>query len=109
MDEALALVDLSPLLTPVAIKHARLDLAWTVLGTLENWTTRRYHDSLGKPVETKRFRVRVRGPLPSKPSQDGEFVLVVRRYGDRAGWWISPEAATLTTRPGMADVPVIRC
>ena len=22
--------------------------------------------------------------------EDGEFVMVVRRYGDRPGWWISP-------------------
>ena len=60
---------------------------------LENWTTPEYYTVNGTPGETRRFRLRVRGPLPSRPSEAGEFVMVVRRYGDRPGWWISPEAA----------------
>jgi hypothetical protein len=66
---------------------------WTVLAVLKDWTTPRYHDAVGTPAETKRFRVRVRGPLPGNPSQDGEFVMAVRRYGDRAGWWIGPDGS----------------
>ena len=47
----------------------------------------------GHALESKRFRVRVRGPMPGKPSKEGEFVMIVRRYGDRDGWWIVPEIA----------------
>jgi hypothetical protein len=90
--EAPALVDLGPRLTPVAIRHARLGLAWEVRAVLEDWTTPRYHDTVGTPGETRRFTVRVRGPLPGQPSETGEFEMVVRRVGDRPGWWISPDA-----------------
>lgn len=76
--EAPALVDLGPRLAPEVIRHARLGLSWTVLAVLENW-----------------FRVRVSGPLPGKPLQAGEFVMVVRRYGDWAGWWIAPESGAM--------------
>ena len=54
-------------------------------------TSPRYHDAVGTPAETKRFRVRVSGPLPGRPSEEGEFVMTVRRYGDRPGWWINPD------------------
>lgn len=88
--EALAIVDLGPRLTPVAIRHARLGLEWRVLQVLEDWTTREYHALVGTPAETNQFRVRVRGPLPGNPSADGEFVMAIRRYGDRGGWWVCP-------------------
>lgn len=88
--ESPAVVSLGLHLVPETIRHARLGLSWKVLTVLENWTTRRYHNSVGTSAETKRFRVRVSGPLPGNPSTDGEFVLIVRRYGDRPGWWISP-------------------
>lgn len=89
--EAPAVVDLGPRLVPVAIRHARLDLSWIVLAVLENWTTPRYYDVVGTSEETKRFRVRVHGPLPGNPSADGEFVMIIQRYGDRPGWWVSPD------------------
>lgn len=92
--EALTLVHLGPRLVPVAVRHARLGLSWTVLRVLEDFTTPRYHDAVGTPAETRRFRVRASGPLPGNPAQDGEFVLLVRRYGDRPRWWISPEAGS---------------
>lgn len=60
---------------------------------LEDWTTPRYYDAAGTPAETRRFRVRVSGPLPGNPSEKGEFVMTLCRYGDRPGWWISPEEA----------------
>jgi hypothetical protein len=91
--EVSALVDLGPRLVPVAIRHARLGLAWRVTRVLEDWTTLRYYDAVGTMAETRRFRVRVSGPLPGNPSEEGEFVMTVRRYGDRPGWWISPEEA----------------
>ena len=98
MGEAPAVVELGSRLVPVAIRHARLDLSWSVLAVMEDWTTPRYHAVHGTPEETRRFRVRVRGPVPSRPSSDGEFEMVIRRYGDRPGWWISPEPATLAAR-----------
>lgn len=89
--EAATLVDLGPRLVPEVIRHSRLGLSWTVTAVLENWTTRRYHDAVGTSAQTRRFRVRVSGPLPGEPSAVDEFVMTVRRYGDRAGWWISPD------------------
>jgi hypothetical protein len=88
--EAPAVVDLGLYLVPEVIRHAQLGLSWEVLAVLENWTTRRYHDAVGTHEETKRFRVRVSGPLPGDPSAQGEFVMIVRRYGGRSGWWITP-------------------
>jgi hypothetical protein len=58
---------------------------------LEDWTTPRYYDAVGIPAETRRFRVPVSGPLSGNPSENGEFVMTVRRYGDGPGWWVSPE------------------
>jgi hypothetical protein len=92
--EATAIVELGPYLRPRAIRHAGLGLSWTVLAVLEDWTTPRYHDAVGTPALTKRFRVRVTGPLPGRPSRDGEFTMIIRRYGDRPGWWASPEPAS---------------
>jgi hypothetical protein len=83
-------VDLGPDVLPGVIRHAHLGLSWTVVAVLENWTTRRYHDAVGTHAETRRFSVRVAGPLPGDPSAEGEFVMVVRRHGDRPRWWISP-------------------
>ena len=91
--EAPAIIELGPYLRPCAIRHAGLSLSWTVLAVLEDWTTPRYHDAVGTPAPTKQFRVRVTGPLPGRPSQDGEFTMIISRYGDRPGWWASPEPA----------------
>lgn len=105
--EAPAIVDPSYRLTPLSIRHASLELPWSVLAVLEDWTAPRYSEVAGSPLETKRFLVRVRGPLPGKPSEDGEFLMILRRYGDRDGWWISPEAkASATLRQEAAAVPV---
>ena len=90
MTEAPAVVELGPRAVPVAIRHARLDLSWVVLQVLEDWTTREYHAVAGTSGETKRFTVQVRGPMPGNPSAEGEFMMTIRRYGNRASWWISP-------------------
>jgi hypothetical protein len=74
----------------LSVSHGSLDLSWSVLAVLEDWTTPRYSEVVGTPSESKRFRVRVRGPLPGAPSREGEFVMIVRRCGDRNGWWIAP-------------------
>jgi hypothetical protein len=88
--ETPAVVDLSASLVPLTIRYTELDLSWSVLDVLEDWTTPSYHDDVGTPMETKRFRVRVTGPLPGRPADAGEFGMIIRRYGDRPGWWISP-------------------
>ena len=46
---------------------------------VEDWATPRYRDAVGTPAETKRFLVCVSGPLPSSPSEEGEFIMTVRR------------------------------
>ena len=91
--EATVIVELGPYLRPRTINHAGLGMPWTVLAVLEDWTTPRYHHAVGTPAQTKRFRVRVTGPLPARPSQAGEFTMIIRRYGDRPGWWACPEPA----------------
>jgi hypothetical protein len=78
-------------MTPEIIWHAMLGLRWEVVRVVEDWTCRSYHDTVGTPGETKRSVVRVRGPLPGNPTEIGEFVMTVRRYGDKPGWWISAE------------------
>jgi hypothetical protein len=39
----------------------------------------------------KWYRLRVFGPLPGRPDQHGEFVMIVTAYGNRDRWWIRPE------------------
>jgi hypothetical protein len=102
MDVA-AVVELGPHLTPEAIRHPRLGLTWTVNAVLESWTTPQYHATVGTPGETRRFLVRVSGPLPGDPSAAGEFVMMIRRYGDRPGWWIRP--ASPARPPCMTGAP----
>jgi hypothetical protein len=76
---------------PDVIWHAQLSLRWEVLRVLEDWTTPVYWQVLGTPGDTRRFRVLVSGPLPARPSETGEFEMVVRMTGDRPGWWIAPD------------------
>jgi hypothetical protein len=58
---------------------------------LESWHRQRSWEARGSPAETERHRLRVWGPLPERPSQNGEFVMIARRTGDRDGWWVAPE------------------
>jgi hypothetical protein len=51
-------------LTALRIRTPGSGLTWRVTRVLENWTTPRYYDAVGTPAETRRFRVRVSGPLP---------------------------------------------
>jgi hypothetical protein len=88
--EAPAVVDLSASLVPLTIRHADLDLSWSVLDVLEDWTTPSFHDDRGGPMETKRLKVRVTGPLPGRPTETG------RVLDDRA---------PIRRPPGMVDLP----
>lgn len=100
-----AVVDLGPHLTTVVIRPA-FGMSWTVLAVLENWTTPRYHNTVGTPVETKRFKVSVSGPLPGDPSAAGEFVMpsgvtATGPAGDQlagATWWELLVGKVLTAR-----------
>jgi hypothetical protein len=89
--EAPAIVHLGPRTTPDTIWHATLSLKWDVRRVIEDWTTPVYWQVLGTSGDTRRFRVLVSGPLPDRPTETGEFVMVVRRAGDRPGWWIRPD------------------
>lgn len=89
--EAPAIVDLSAQLIPLSIRHAELDLRWAVIEVVEVWTTPAFGEDLGGPLELKRYRLRATGPLPGRPSAVGEFEMVVRRLGDRQGWWARAE------------------
>ena len=90
--EAPAIVDLIGQLVPLTIRHAELDLVWSVLELLEVWTTPDFEEDLRSSMELKRYRVRVTGPLSGHPSETGEFTMIVRRLGDSPSWWAGPGA-----------------
>jgi hypothetical protein len=52
-------------------------------------------------VVEKRYRLRVFGPLPGRPDQLAEFVMIATSYGNRDRWWIRPEAHQVTDVRGM--------
>lgn len=82
-------------MTPGIIWHATLGLKWEVLRVVEDWITPEYRSVLGTPGETRRFVVRVSGPLSVRPPQTGEFVMIVRGFGDGPGGGSVPRKAPL--------------
>ena len=90
--EAPAIVHLGPDQAPDIIWHALLSLEWRVLRIAEDWAAADYVAVLGTPGELRRFRVVVSGPLPGRPEETGQFVMVLRQVGDRPGWWVGPES-----------------
>ena len=82
------------------IHGTRSELSWLVWEVLEKWAMpypqRPARDS---HAEVDRFRVRVGGPLPGRPAEYGNFVMIVRRYADDppGAWWISPG-------PGLSEI-----
>lgn len=89
-NETLVTVDLTRVGTPDFICHADRELRWMVWETVDSW---RDPDPAASPsgTEAERHRVRAYGPFPWRPSENGDLTLIVRRYADRDGWWISPE------------------
>lgn len=47
-------------------------------------------ERLRMPGVTERYRLRVWGPLPGRPGENGYFTITARTYGNRPGWWLSP-------------------
>jgi hypothetical protein len=73
--EAPAIVDLSASLVPLSIRHAELDLSWSVLAVAEDWTTPAYHDDVGTPhgdeaVPAPRDRPVARPPVRGRRVRD---------------------------------------
>ncbi len=62
------------------VRHATLDLTWMIWETLDSWRD-------PDPVKL----AAAYGPLPWRPSENGDLVLIVRRYTGQEGWWITPE------------------
>jgi hypothetical protein len=80
------------------IMHGRrTGLSWMVWEVLEEWKMPYPERPYGGPgVEVDRYRVRVGGPLPGRPREYGNFVMVIRRYSDAPrAWWISPDGEQL--------------
>jgi hypothetical protein len=77
---------------PAALCYVARGLRWTVREVLDGWTHPGWPGkTYNKPVTEKRYRLRVFGPLPGRPDQHGEFVMIATSYGNRDRWWIRPE------------------
>jgi hypothetical protein len=77
---------------PDLIRRPERRQAWLVNRVLSTWNNpAAAADICGQPVERTRYRVQVWGPLPGQPDEQDYFVMIVRSWGDRHGWWISPE------------------
>jgi hypothetical protein len=77
------------------IMHGRRSgLNWLIWEVLEAWRMPMRERPYGQEprVEVDRYRIRVGGPLPGRPRDVGNFIMVARRYSDDSlTWWISPE------------------
>lgn len=92
--EVAALVSLGPQLTPASISHAaRPDLSWLVWQTLDSWRARipRWFAVRGTTAVVERHRVLVAGPVPGRPGEYADYVLILSRYANSSGWWMRPE------------------
>jgi hypothetical protein len=95
MHEIEANVTLEDEWQPVELYHVAQGLRWTVLEVLDGWTHPGWPGkTYQKPIVEKWYRLCVFGPLPGRPYQLGEFVMIVTSYGNRDRWWIRPETQT---------------
>jgi hypothetical protein len=82
---------------PVELYHVARGWRWKVREVLDGWTHPGWPGrAYKKPVVEKRYWLRVFGPLPGRPDQLEEFVMIATSYGNRDGWWIRPEAHQVT-------------
>ena len=75
---------------PTRVHHGNLGLVWMVEEVLWHWQRAGKRYSLPGSVLTERWRLHVNGHMPGEPGERGKFVMEVRTYGDRPGWWITP-------------------
>jgi hypothetical protein len=72
------------------VRHVTLGLSWRVDEVLQAWTHPYcFSTAFRESAELRRYKFRVHGPLPGRPGEKGEFILVARLYRDRRGWWTS--------------------
>ena len=87
-------------LQPERVEHLQFDITWDVTGILDHWQhPGRAEQWLGKATLTKWWLLKVSGPLPWCPTDHGEFVMQVSRYGDRRLWWITADVPSRPRRP----------
>jgi hypothetical protein len=69
-------------LVPVSVTHATAGLRWEVREVLDHW---QHRDGMRArpPAVNKAWKLRVTGPLPGRPQENGEFEDA--RQLDRAG------------------------
>jgi hypothetical protein len=92
MREVEATVSMGEGWTPQHVTHLQLLYRWKVKEVLDAWV----HPGLpartyGRQLIERRYRLRVVGPLPGRPRQHGEFIMIVTAYGHRHRFWIRPE------------------
>jgi hypothetical protein len=64
-----------------------------VTGILDRWAhPGRAEDTIGKAILIKWWLLRVRGPLPGRSAERGEFTMQISFHGNPPGWWITVEA-----------------
>lgn len=77
---------------PREVIHFRLGLRWAVREVLDEWVHPGWPEkTYQKPIVERRYRLRVFGPLPGRPDQLGQFVMIATAYGNRHRFWIRPE------------------
>lgn len=79
------------------------DLSWNVLQVVDYWEYPGYREHgrvPGRPgAEGRRYRLRVRGPLPGNPGEVGEQVVAISVFGDGRGWYMRPDPGPRTEPP----------
>ena len=81
-----------PGMLPLRIRHAGRPVEWEVIRVLQEWGRPELaaeEHGLEDPAVIAWYRLQVYGPLPGQPGTRDHFVLELRAYGDRPGWWVT--------------------
>jgi hypothetical protein len=90
-------------LVPELVEHLQLGITWEVTGILGCWAhPARSEETLGRPVLTGWWVLKVSRPLPDRPGEAGEFVMEVTGCGHQRPWWIKPRPARIAQNAGFA-------
>jgi hypothetical protein len=77
---------------PLRIRHAGRLLEWEVVRVLQEWGRPELaageHD-LDDPAVIAWYRLQVYGPLPGQPGERDYFVMEIRAYGNKPGWFVT--------------------